>query len=204
MQVKKIFQRTFLGVAVIGSLLFLSVIFFVPNMAGPIKTDLALLVENAISLVVPEKVEYGLPVHLKIPNINVDTAFEYVGVAPDGTMDIPKGPVNVGWFKFGPHPGEKGSAVIAGHFGWYNNIPAVFDDLYKLKKGDKIYVEDEKGQTATFVVRETAEYKPEADTSNVFGSNDGKAHLNLITCQGNWNTASQSRPKRLVVFTDKE
>ncbi len=118
-------------------------------------------------------------------------------------MDTPKGPADVGWFYFGPRPGEKGSAVIAGHEGWKNGIPAVFDNLYKLRTGDKIYVKDAKGTTTTFVVRGSRTYGEHDDASGAFYSNDGKAHLNLITCEGIWNKATKSYSNRLVVFSDK-
>ncbi|KKQ70878.1 MAG: peptidase C60 family protein [Candidatus Peregrinibacteria bacterium GW2011_GWC2_39_14] len=141
---------------------------------------------------------------LKIPRINVYSDVEEVGLNPDGTMDVPINPDNVAWFKLGPHPGEKGSAVIAGHFGWKDGAAAAFDNLYKLSKGDKLYVEDGKGATISFAVRESRRYYPNADTSVVFISNDGKPHLNLITCFGSWNEASQSYSGRLVVFADME
>jgi LPXTG-site transpeptidase (sortase) family protein len=80
----------------------------------------------------------------------------------------------------------------------------VFNNLSRLQQGDKIYFVDEKGATVTFVVREIRTYDPAADASGVFGSNDGKAHLNLITCDGVWNDSSKQYSKRLVVFADKE
>ncbi len=146
----------------------------------------------------------GLPVHLKIPSIKVDASVEYVGLTSDGAMDVPKGPIGVAWFNLGPRPGENGSSVIAGHYGWKNDIPAVFDNLHKIRKGDKMYIENEKGAIVTFVVREIRRYDKNADASDVFGSSDGKAHLNLITCAGVWNKAEKTRSDRLIVFTDKE
>ncbi len=142
--------------------------------------------------------------HLKIPKINVDAPVEDVGLTPQGAMDIPKGPNDVVWFNLGPRPGDVGSAVIAGHYGWKNEIPAVFDNLHKLEKGDRIYIKDEKGITMTFVVRELRTYGEDEDASLVFDSSDGGAHLNLITCQGVWNKNKKSYSNRLVVFTDKE
>ena len=118
-------------------------------------------------------------------------------------MDAPKGPAEAGWYSLGVRPGEVGSAVIAGHSGWKNNIPAVFDDLYKLRIGDKIYVKDDKGGLVSFVVKEIRTYDPKADASDIFGSNDGEAHLNLITCEGVWDPVTKSSSKRLVVFADK-
>lgn len=146
----------------------------------------------------------GLPVRLKIPTINVDAAFEYVGLTQDGAMGVPKGPGEVAWFNLGPRPGAMGSAVIAGHWGWKNGIPAVFDNLSRLHKGDKISVEDDQGVITTFIVREMRTFGERADASDVFGSDDQKAHVNLITCEGIWNKTAKSYSNRLVVFADME
>jgi hypothetical protein len=53
-------------------------------------------------------------------------------------------------------------------------------------------------------VRELRTYGPDEYASAVFRSSDGKAHLNLITCEGTWNSAQKSFSNRLVVFADKE
>jgi LPXTG-site transpeptidase (sortase) family protein len=150
-----------------------------------------------------------MPIRLKIPKINVDADIEYVGLTAGGSMDVPKGPADVAWFDLGPRPGENGSAVIAGHYGWKDGIPAAFDDLYLLGKGDKIYVEGTTsvngiGTTTVFVVREIRLYGNKDDAASVFYSSDGKAHLNLITCQGVWDKSQKSYSNRLVVFADQE
>lgn len=149
-------------------------------------------------------VSVDMPVRLKIPEINIDASIEYVGLTPDGAMDVPKDPNGVAWYKLGPRPGQKGNAVIDGHSGYKDNRPAVFDNLYKLVKGDKLHVEDGKGVDTTFVIREVRKYDPKADAKNVFNSNDGKSHLNLITCTGAWDDIRKSHTERLVIFSDKE
>lgn len=146
----------------------------------------------------------GEPIRLKISKLKVDAAVEPVGLNQNGLMDIPKDPNNVAWFNLGPHPGENGSAVIAGHSGWKDGRALVFDNLSKLSKGDLVNIEDDKGKVITFIVRESRKYDPKADTTDIFGSSDGKVHLNLFTCDGTWNDTSSSYPDRLVVFTDKE
>jgi LPXTG-site transpeptidase (sortase) family protein len=143
----------------------------------------------------------GIPVLLTIPVINVLAAAQQVGVTESGNMDVPGNTVDVAWFKLGPRPGEKGSAVIAGHLDGTNGEAGVFIDLYKLKKGDMVYVKDDTGTTITFVVRESRIYNP-GYAEEVFSSNDG-VHLNLITCDGAWNGSAKSYSKRLVVFADK-
>ncbi len=189
---------------VVGVFLALFLIFvlrgfdlFVDNQT---QSSLALVGEN----IKEQEQMIGLPVRLKIPAINVDSAVEYVGLDSGGAMNVPEDPANVAWFKLGQRPGENGAAVIAGHYGWKDGKAAAFDNLYKLRKGDKVYIEDDKGAVISFVVRESRRYEPKADASAVFESNDGKAHLNLVTCEGDWNEASKSYSKRLVVFADKE
>jgi LPXTG-site transpeptidase (sortase) family protein len=222
MQVKKILKWSLFIIAIITVIFFVIRIYF-PNLGItssqvsytepiPIPPVISQALQNLIDAqsarskiaTSSEQTNVGLPVRLVIPKINVDAAFEYLGLTPSGAMDVPKGPDNVAWFNLGPRPGEIGSSVVAGHYGWKNNIPAVFDNLYKLGKGDKMYIVDDKGATTTFMVGEIGIYDQNGDASNVFGSNDGKAHLNLITCEGVWNVVSKSRPSRLVIFTDKE
>ena len=137
---------------------------------------------------------------LMIPAININTAIQYVGVTSKGEMEVPSNAVDVGWFKLGPRPGEKGSAVIAGHFDGENGEAGVFINLYKLKVGDKLYIKDDKGKSIVFVVRESRIYDP-GYADDVFSGSD-RAHLNLVTCDGVWDGTKKSYSKRLVIFTD--
>lgn len=150
----------------------------------------------------PGGIPQGLPVRLKIPVIGVDSAIEDALITPDGRMDVPAGSVNVAWFALGPHPGTVGSAVIGGHYGIQNGVPFVFYNLDKLKIDDKVYIVNDKDDTLAFVVRSTKLFDRNADATTVFTSNDGLAHLNLITCEGVWNQVNGNYPERLVIFTD--
>lgn len=145
----------------------------------------------------------GVPERLTIPKIMVDAAIEQVGLS-GGEVGVPSGPTNAAWFNLSPRPGDKGVSVIDGHYGWKDGIPAVFDSLSKLQKGDKVFVQDEKGDTVTFVVRGARTYRTDEDSSSVFYSSDGKAHLVLITCGGVWEKALKSYSERIVVLADKE
>jgi LPXTG-site transpeptidase (sortase) family protein len=179
------------------------------SIAGVITVTIALAAAVTLAATdyrwaIAEPEQSAPPFRLTIPSINVDAPVESVGLTPRGAVDSPKEPANAAWFNLGPRPGDQGSAVIDGHFGWKDNVPAVFDNLAALQAGDKVYVEDADGVTTTFVVRELRTYDPNDATDAVFRSGDGKAHLNLITCGGLWDEASKSYAKRLVVFTDKD
>lgn len=152
----------------------------------------------------PSSTQKGLPITLNIPIINVNASIIYVGLDSSGAMEAPVGPGDVAWYRDGTKPGDMGSAVIAGHFGWKNNIPAAFDDLHTLKVGDKISVIDDRGVSHNFIVTKTEIFDLNSDASTVFSSSDGISHLNLITCEGVWDSVTRNYSKRLVVFTDRE
>jgi LPXTG-site transpeptidase (sortase) family protein len=210
MRLKILSRRTLLIIVLTEIVLSAALLFyFIPKSLNllasrRVQSNLALLTANIIAPYEQEKVNIGLPVYFKIPTINVDSAVEYVGLTSGGAMDVPKNQNNVAWLELGQRPGENGSAVIAGHYGWKNGKASVFDNLYKLRKGDKLYIEDDKGVIISFVMRGSRRYNSNADASDVFVSNDGKAHLNLITCEGTWDKVSKSYSERLVIFTDKE
>src|SRR3989338_10115364 len=127
---------------------------------GPVRNGAEVLTGNTTAPYEQERARPGLPIRLKIPNINVDAPIEHVGLAPDGAMDVPKERANAAWFELGRRPGENGSALLARHYGWKNGKSSVFDNLYKLRKGDKLYIEDDKGVIVSFVVREIRRYDP--------------------------------------------
>jgi len=198
--------RTILGVLAIATTLSLALFLDLPAVWHVSRSEMSswdgqgavFVIQNTV----PKKVGPGLPLRLRIPKIDIDSTIEYVGLAPDGAMDVPKDRNNAAWFELGPRPGETGSAVITGHYGLENRKRSVFDDLHKLRLGDRVSIEDAEGGTISFAVSRIQRYDPKADTSSIFVSSDGKPHLNLITCEGVWNTAIGGYPKRLVVFTD--
>jgi len=146
------------------------------------------------------------PVRLIIPKLSIDAGFQYTGLKPDGTMEVPNNIYDAGWFTGSVRPGEKGVAIITGHVaqirGGIVTKPGVFSNLGELSAGDMLHVLNGKGESVAFTVREIRSYDPAADATAVFTSTDGGAHLNLITCEGSWNAAQLSYSQRLVVFTD--
>ncbi|HTK04946.1 MAG TPA: class F sortase [Candidatus Eisenbacteria bacterium] len=145
----------------------------------------------------------GLPLRIEIPSIAVDAAIEHVATAADGSMDVPKDPLDTGWYSLGTRPGDPGSAAIAGHVDWKQGATGVFAALRKVKTGDAIRVLDDRGSVISFTVREVRKYDPAADATDVFTSSDGRSHLALITCAGKWNARAKQYSERLVVFADK-
>jgi len=154
---------------------------------------------------VSKKISYDLPIRLTIPSIGVDAAIESVGLTDGGELGVPIGPLNAGWYKAGPRPGELGNSVIDGHFGfWKDGTATVFNELPKVKKGDKLIIKDKTGQTVTFIVSGFGIYDPAQDSTSIFKAGDRQAHLNLITCNGIWIPSQKTYSNRLIVFSDKQ
>lgn len=143
---------------------------------------------------------YDVPVQLSIPKIGIETNVLPMGLTDDNDMEAPPTNDDAGWYRYGTRPGNEGSAVIAGHFGLRGD--AVFGKLGSLEKGDVIFVNDVRGQQSEFIVIETRQYAYDANPREVFTSTSG-THLNLITCNGDWDTSQNSYANRLVVFTQK-
>lgn len=149
-------------------------------------------------------VSFGIPTHLSIPSIDVDTDVESVGKDATGAMDVPKDFKNAGWYDLGAKPGESGNVVLAGHYDRVDGSPAAFWDIPKLKIGDKIHVSDADGNKKTYAVVKLTNYKHDAfPLEEVFG-NTSQKRLNLITCQGKWDEKTKLYSERMVVYSELE
>jgi len=205
---KRIAQIAFIAIAV--PLLAMSATILILDHIMPEFRATPAVENREVSVAVPEAVvrerapivAISPPTSIKIDKIGVGAVVQPVGLTTDGNMDIDENPVEAAWYKLGPKPGQEGSAVIAGHYGWKKNVPSVFNDLHTLVAGDEVLTVGEDGKVMTFVVTRLATYAPDQDATNVFRSDDGKAHLNLVTCQGSWNNSVRTYSERLVVFTD--
>jgi sortase (surface protein transpeptidase) len=142
------------------------------------------------------------PVELRIPALGIDAPVTSVGQLPDGSMDIPRSPNEIGWYAPGTIPGDVGSAVLSGHFDAADGSPAVFWKLGELKPGDVVLVATRSGSTLRFRVTGSERYPhDEAPLQRIFAAGD-EPRLNLVTCAGEWNRTTYA--ERLVVYTRLE
>ena len=143
------------------------------------------------------------PSRLLIPSIGVDAPVENIGVLSNGDLATPtQNPWGgVGWYHLGPHPGENGSAVIAGHLDRPGGAPAVFWNLHNMQPGDIVTVFAGTRAPLRFRVTQVTSYPPnQAPLQEIFGNSGGK-YLNLITCAGDWIPNQHQTTLRLVVYT---
>lgn len=140
----------------------------------------------------------ALPKRILIPAIGVDAGFEFVGLAADGSMDVPKDPNQVAWYRLGPRPGERGNAILAGHVDWDGRM-AVFWGLKDLQAGDLIEVVAADDKKYEFVVQWKKWYGADtAPVEDVFRQAE-IGEITLITCGGEFDRKRRQYLSRLVV-----
>ncbi|MEU9151247.1 class F sortase [Streptomyces sp. NPDC048417] len=134
----------------------------------------------------PTALGRSAPVRLRIPAIGVDTPLLRLGLAADGTVQVP--PITAhdraGWYRHSPTPGQVGPSVILGHVtvGAYGD--GVFRRLAELHRGEQAVARLENGRSAVFTVDEVRTVaKTEFPTEDVYGDVD-RPELRLITCGG--------------------
>lgn len=141
-----------------------------------------------------------LPARLIIPKLGVDASVQDVGLTKAGSMGVPSNFTDAAWYKYGPVPGQRGSAVIDGHVDNGLSLPGVFKNLHQLQPGDDVYVQTAGGAKLHFIVRDVQEYPyMDVPAAQIFSRNDA-ARLNLITCTGSWVRAGRTYDRRLVVY----
>jgi LPXTG-site transpeptidase (sortase) family protein len=142
------------------------------------------------------------PVRLLIPALDIDANMQLAGITLEGNMGIPSNFTDVAWYKYGPLPGEVGSAVIDGHVDNGLALPGVFKFLGNIQRGDAITVRMSNGKTVDFKVSAVDSYDYKNVSINTIFANTSKPILRLITCTGAWVQADRTYGQRLVVTAE--
>jgi hypothetical protein len=143
--------------------------------------------------------EPSRPTRVTIPAIRVEAPVRQVGLATDGSIDVPPATEQdvTGWYEDGPTPGEFGSAVIVGHVDDYTG-PSVFYRLRDLRAGDTIEIAREDRETAVFEVDSVELFDRAGLPADRVYADFTRPHLRLITCGGRW--AGDGYRDNVVVF----
>ncbi len=141
------------------------------------------------------------PKRLLIPDIGVDAPFTDLAIDSKGRLEPPPPHDTnlVGWYAKGVSPGERGTAIIAGHVDTTTS-PAVFVRLSELEKGDRFRVLRADGSKATFVVDEKEYFEKDDFPDERVYADTPDAQVRLITCAGEYDRAAKDYTENLVVF----
>lgn len=140
------------------------------------------------------------PIRLRVPAAHIDADFSApLGLTPEQEVEVPKEYDRVGWYQYGPTPGELGPAAVFGHVDSHQG-PAVFYSLGQVKTGDSVFIDREDGSVAEFEVT-ALQRVPQDDfpTERVYGNID-HAGLRLITCTGTYDRGELRYTHNLIVY----
>jgi sortase (surface protein transpeptidase) len=168
------------------------------SLAGPVYTTPIRTEPQSVS-----PVTRSAPVTLSIPSIGLSVPVQEVGLNSNDTIQPPDNYQIPGWYRLGPSPGQRGSAIILGHVDSYKG-PAVFFKLRTLRPGAQVTVTLADNVITHFEVRQIAMYlKSDFPTELVYGSH-GYSGLQLITCGGNFDPQTGHYLFNVVVYTALE
>lgn len=140
----------------------------------------------------------GVPAHVSVPRVGIDSGLQPLGLLRDGTLESPTQWQTAGWYADGVRPGDVGPAVIAGHVDSVSG-PAVFFRLRDVRPGDAIAITDTGGRVVRFTVTDVHSYpKTHFPTDAVYGPT-ALPELRLITCTGEFDDQARSYLNNLVV-----
>lgn len=125
------------------------------------------------------------PDRLTLPTLGVTATIRPVGVDGSGDLQIPADVADVGWYRYGPRPGDPaGSTVLSGHVDSAEQGRGAFFRLRSLNPGDPVVLRSADGTVRRYRVVAREEWpKTEVPLDRIF-SRTGAPRLTLITCGG--------------------
>lgn len=142
----------------------------------------------------------SVPIRLRLPTLDVVAAIRPVGVDPDRDLEIPGDVAAVGWYRFGPRPGDPvGSTVLSGHVDSAEQGRGAFFQLRRLAPGDPVLVQDSDGRIWPYRVVAREQWpKSDVPLDRIF-SRTGAPRLTLVTCGGGFRENVRSYQDNIAV-----
>jgi hypothetical protein len=143
------------------------------------------------------------PAALAFPALDVQADVVPVGVRDDGSMEIPRDGATVGWYRWGPEPGDAaGSAVLSGHVSTRAGGPGALVRLAEVAPGDTLEVTTTGGSVLTYrVVGVETITKSVLPVDRIF-ARDVPHRLTVITCGGPFQPELGSYRDNVVVVAE--
>jgi sortase (surface protein transpeptidase) len=163
----------------------------------PVETVAPVVTHRAtVDVLAPRPV--AAPLRVAIPALGVDGPVLAAGVNAENELDVPPDARSLVWYRHGPVPGERGSAVIAGHLNW-NGVTGLFAELATTPVGAEVIVGFADGSQRSFRVTAVELVpKPAVSVNGVF-ARDGERVLRLVTCGGEFDDAVNSYRSNVVI-----
>ena len=144
------------------------------------------------------------PTSVAIEGFGIRAPIVAVGADPVTTeMDLPESAAVAAWYAPGPSPGQTGSAVLASHVAYHDQL-GVFFGLGRVEPDARIRVDYDDGSTRWFIVTARRNFaKPDLPVEDLF-RRDGLPALALITCGGKYDPSTRSYSDNVVIYARPE
>ncbi|WP_020145154.1 class F sortase [Terracoccus sp. 273MFTsu3.1] len=144
----------------------------------------------------------AVPDRLTIRRLGIDMRVVPVGVARDGEMALPETPAQVGWYRYGPRPGDDaGSTVLAAHLDMPGYGIGPIATVEELRTGDVITVRSGEVTRRYAVTSVASVRKTTLDLAALF-ARDGPALLHVVTCGGDFDRERRRYDENVVVTAE--
>lgn len=146
----------------------------------------------------PPGMARSVPTVVRIPAVGLKATLVPEELNGDGQLPLPQGKDRASWVGSSATPGERGTAILAGHVDTASG-PAAFYSLGAAKPGMDVSVARRDGTTAHFTIDAVAVYpKNEFPDTTVYGPTPGPS-LRLLTCTG-WDPGTREYRDNVVVY----
>ncbi len=145
------------------------------------------------------EVARDMPRKINLPSIGASGFIQQMGIDQHTAVAVPSSIHFAGWYNGSVKPGEAGVSLIDGHVsGTYQ--PGIFKDLKKLRANDLFTIEYGDHSLRNFQVIAVASYDSGEAATRMLAAASGVSHqLNLITCGGTFDKATNQYEKRVIV-----
>jgi hypothetical protein len=145
--------------------------------------------------------ERSEPTRIAIPDLGVRARVHDVGLADDGTIEVPdlRRHEEAGWFDRSPTPGQFGPAVIVGHADTRTG-PSVFAKLARAKPGTRVEITRRDRSVAVFEINSVERFAKDDQPIERIYADFSRPALRLITCGGEFKGGSIGYVDNIVAF----
>ena len=141
-----------------------------------------------------------------IPTLDVWASIETIGLIPNtNQLDVPKNPLNVGWYHIYDRPGGGGNALFSAHRDYWPSTRGPFFALADLQAGDEIRLQMDDGSELVYEVMTFQRYElatiPMGEIIWPSNRPQGEEWITLITCGGGFVSERPGGPGH---YTDRD
>lgn len=136
----------------------------------------------------PPRARVDAPARLRIADRDIALDIVPVGVADDGSMELPAAADVAGWYRYGPAPGSSsGNAVLAAHVDSAVTGIGPLVELRDVEEGSRLTVRTASGRTLVYTVTGVDQVPKTEAPLRAWFERDGPPQLVVITCGGAWD-----------------